>query len=281
MHAVLQRHPVGTYFGFTFAISWIAALCVAAPWLVRGQSVPTLVGILMFPAMLLGPSLTGLILARLIGGREGLRALGAGLLRWRLRPIWYTVLLIPPVLVLGILLSLQSLVSKSFAPNLFLAGVVFGIPAGFLEELGWMGFAFAQLRTRRTPLTAAIILGVLWAAWHLPVVDFLGTAYPHGPFWLPFFLAFGVAMTAMRVLICWLYMNTDSLAAAQLLHMSSTGALVVFAAPGIGAMRETTWYGLYAIALWLVVLWVVRVFGAELKPAETCGTLRTHAASDA
>jgi len=277
---MLQRHPVWSYFGSTFAISWTAALCVASPWLVHSQSVPTLAGILMFPAMLLGPSITGLILTRMVCGPVGLRALGARLLRRPPRPIWYGVLLIPPVLVLGVLLLLQSFVSKTFTPNLYLAGVVFGIPAGYLEELGWTGFAFDQLRVHRSPFAAAVLLGVTWAVWHLPVVDFLGAAHPHGSFWLPFFFAFGAAMTAMRVLICWLYMNTDSLAAAQLLHMSSTGALVVFGAPGLGALQETSWYGLYAIALWLVVFGVVRVFGAELKRPQTSRSSVTRAASD-
>ena len=62
----------------------------------------------------------------------------------------------------------------------------------------------------------------------MPVIDFLGTAHPHGCYWVPFLGVFGVAMTAMRVLISWLYLNTGSVLAAQLLHMSSTGALVVF-----------------------------------------------------
>jgi membrane protease YdiL (CAAX protease family) len=281
MRAMLQRHPVRSYFCITFAISWSAALCVVSPWLLRGQSVPALGGILMFPAMLLGPSLTGLILVWLLRGPEGLRTLGEQLLRWRLHPYWYAVLLIPPVLVLGVLLLLQALVSKAFAPNLFLAGIAFGIPAGYLEELGWMGFAFDQLRAQRTSLRAAIVLGILWAVWHLPVADYLGAAYPHGWYWLPFFCAFAAAMIAMRVLISWLYVNTGSLAATQLLHMSSTGALVIFAAPGIGAMREVLWYGLYAIALWLVVLGVVRVFGVELKRPASSRSWPTRAASGA
>jgi membrane protease YdiL (CAAX protease family) len=37
-----------------------------------------------------------------------------------------------------------------------------------LEEMGWRGFALPMLLTRFTPLLASVILGVLWAAWHLP-----------------------------------------------------------------------------------------------------------------
>jgi membrane protease YdiL (CAAX protease family) len=264
---MIRQHPVVAYFAITFGISWIAALCVALPWLLRGRGLPNLAGILMFPAMLLGPGITGLVMTRAVSGPAGLGALGSRLREWRLGR-WYWVLVIPPILVCGILLSLQVLVSPKFAPNVFLVGVWFGVPAGYLEEIGWMGFAFERLRARGTALSAAVVLGVMWAAWHLPVVDFLGTAHPHGSFWLPFFLAFGTAMTAMRVLISWVYVNTGSLLAAQLLHMSSTGALVVFGATGIEVWQEVTWYGLYALALWLVIAVIVKANGPALARRE-------------
>src|SRR5262249_37024463 len=91
---------------------------------------------------------------------------------------------------------------------------------------------------RGTALGAAVVLGLMWAAWHLPVVDFLGAAHPHGAYWLPFFIVFAADMIAMRVLISWIYVNTASLLAAQLMHVSSTAALVVFASPRIDARQE-------------------------------------------
>jgi hypothetical protein len=260
---IIQRHPIVAYFAMTFTISWVAALCVALPWLLRGQALPDLAGILMFPAMLLGPSITGLALTRAVDTTAGLRALRTRLGRWRLG-WWYAALAIPPILVCGVLVCLQWLVSPAFAPNLFLAGVFFGVPAGFLEELGWMGFAFDKLRARGTAFRAAVMLGLLWAAWHLPVIDFLGTAHPHEVYWLPYFIVFGAAMTAMRVLISWIYLNTGSVLAAQLMHVSSTGALVVFSATRIDARQEVAWYGLYALALWLVVAVIVRAYGTGL-----------------
>lgn len=40
---------------------------------------------------------------------------------------------------------------------------------GLLEELGWRGFAWPWLQDRmRAPLLAAVWLGLLWMAWHLP-----------------------------------------------------------------------------------------------------------------
>jgi hypothetical protein len=52
----LQSNPTASYFVPTFAVSWTAAFLVAAPKLLRGEPLPTLNGILMFPAMRSGRS---------------------------------------------------------------------------------------------------------------------------------------------------------------------------------------------------------------------------------
>jgi membrane protease YdiL (CAAX protease family) len=261
---VIRSYPVGTYFALTFTISWAGALAVAAPHLVHHQPLPKMTGILMFPVMLLGPSLAGMVLTRTVDGREGLRDLFARMFLARVPAAWYTSLLIPPVLVLTVLLFLQRFVSPIYAPNRFFIGILFGIPAGLLEEIGWMGYAFPKMRSRRNALAAAVVLGMLWSLWHMPVIDYLGTATPHGAAWLPFFLAFTLAMTAMRVLIAWIYTNTNSVLLAQLMHVCSTGSLVIFSAPRVTALQEVMWYAVYGTALWVVVAIVVRTFGRGL-----------------
>lgn len=259
--AIIRRHPVVAYFALTFLISWTGAFAVAAPHLVRQQSLPKMIGMVMFPVMLLGPSLAGIVLTRMVDGKKGLRVLFSQMSRAWVRPGWYTALLIPPVLVLTVLLFLERFVSPVYAPNHFFMGILFGIPAGFLEEIGWMGYAFPKMRSQRNGLASAVLLGLLWALWHLPVINFLGTATPHDAYWLPFFLAFSLAMTAMRVLIAWIYTNTKSVLLAQLMHVSSTGSLVVFSAARVTAAQEATWYALYGIVLWVAVGLVVKIFG--------------------
>jgi len=117
---------------------------------------------------------------------------------------------------------MKTFVSPVFAPNRFLIGISFGFVAGFFEEIGWMGYAFPKMRRGENIIAPAILLGLLWGTWHIPVIDYLGTSTPHGAYWFPFFLAFAAAMSAMRVLIAWVYSHTNSVLLAQLLHASST-----------------------------------------------------------
>jgi uncharacterized protein len=262
--AIVRRYPVVAYFALTFLISWSGALAVAAPYLIRHQPLSQMTGILMFPVMLVGPSIAGIVLTRMVDGRRGLRGLLSQLFRVSVAPRWYMVLLLPPALVLTVLLFLERFVSPVYAPNRFFLGILFGIPAGFFEEIGWMGYAFPKMRSESNGLAPGILLGLLWAFWHVPVVNYLGTATPHGAYWLPFFLAFGLAMTAMRVLIAWIYSNTRSVLLAQLMHVSSTGSLVVFSATRVTAAQEAMWYALYGTVLWVAVAIVVKTFGIRL-----------------
>lgn len=222
----------------------------------------------MFPAMLLGPSISGILLTRILDGRTGVRALFSRLFRWRISSHWYLPLLLPPALVIAVLLVLKTLVSPVYAPNRFWLGILFGVPAGLLEEIGWSGFAFPKWLPGKNAFAIAVALGLLWALWHAPVINFLGVATPHGQHWLAFFLAFGLAMTAMRVLICWIYRHTGSVLLTQLMHISSTGALVIFGAPRVNAIQEATWYAVYGAALWLVVFAVLLQSGPALTSGD-------------
>jgi len=263
--SIVARRPLGCYFALTFAISWLGACALVAPNIVRREAVPKFAGLMMFPIMLLGPSLAGILMTLKLDGRRGLRDLFARITLVVVPRAWYAALLIPPALILLVLLVLRIFVSPVFSPNRFFVGASFGMVAGLFEEIGWMGFAFPRMSRQQNALAASLGLGIVWAVWHLPVIDYLGTATPHGAYWFRYFLAFALAMTAMRVLIAWIYTNTGSVAMCQLMHASSTGALVVFSPAHITAAEEAFWYAAYGIILWIVVAIVVGQSGTALR----------------
>lgn len=265
LRIVVQKKPVLSYFILTFLISWVGAFALVARKLVLGEPISKLDGILMFPIMILGPPLASLILNYLNGAKKAVRDIFVRMHPGRIRRTWLMALLIPPAVILLVLLILSKTISPAYRPGSFWPGFSFGIVAGILEEMGWMGFAFPNLIRNRTALSGGIILGLIWSIWHLPVINFLGSASPHGEDWLVYFLSFTTVMTAIRVLIAWIYQNTESLLLCQLAHISSTGFLVVFSPSPITPAQEPVWYFAYAFVLWMIVAWIVYRFGKNLK----------------
>jgi membrane protease YdiL (CAAX protease family) len=251
--ALIRRFPLVVYFALAYAVSGIALAVVGLPSFTTGTASYGLRSLLVFPLMVVGVAATGLALTAVTSGRAGLRELRRRMGRWRVGIIGYAILLVPPVVILAVLLALRLLVSPAFAPGFFPLGIAFGMIAGFFEEIGWTGFAYPRMGARFGAAPAAAMLGVLWGLWHLPVVDALGAASPHGRFWLVFFAAFVALVAAVRMLIAWVYRRTNSVLLAQLLHMSSTGFLVVLSAPHVTPAQESLWYAVYAAVLWIGV----------------------------
>lgn len=136
----------------------------------------------------------------------------------RISPAWWCVILFLPVTIniCGIFISIiyggspeQFTLSASFMakPLIFtLFVLVFGpLP----EELGWRGYGLDALRTKMNLLKASILLGIIWGAWHFPLLWIPGTfqqllmEYPL--VCLSYFLAFIPA----SILMSWIYYRTN------------------------------------------------------------------------
>ncbi|QIS24324.1 CPBP family intramembrane metalloprotease [Nocardia terpenica] len=89
--------------------------------------------------------------------------------------------------------------------------VTFTLIAAACEELGWTGYATDPLRRRYGTLATALLLGIVWAAWHLPALIQAG----HPPVWLA---GWCVGTVAARLLIVTLHTTTGGLTAPILAH---------------------------------------------------------------
>ena len=256
--AFIKRHPVLTYFVLAFAISWGGSFAVLGSKFLQSEAYRTSDTILALLAMLLGPSLSGLILTSAVDGKIGLQSLFSRMRRWQVGYRWYIVALLTfPVLILVVLIALSRIASLEFTPSFMKLGIIYGLLAGFIEEIGWTGYAYPKMRLKYSAFIASLILGVLHGVWHV-VADYLGSSKTLGSYWLPhFLLMWCFAMVALRVIIVWIYENTKSVLLAQLAHASSTGFLIVLSPSPITPAIETFWYGVYGLVLWALAAVII------------------------
>ena len=109
--------------------------------------------------------------------------------------------------------------------------IVFSTPVQAGEEIGWRGFALPRLAERVGLGGASLILGVVWAAWHLPFFYMAGTDnYGQS------FPAFVLAVTGLSATLAWLYLRTGgSLFATMLLHAASNNTAGIVPTPSSAA----------------------------------------------
>ena len=124
-------------------------------------------------------SISGVIMIAVTAGRGGLRELWERLTKWRIGWHWYALGLLPLALYGVAAVVARALGSADFSwPAIRTA--LFSLQAGFFvslflrgafgEELGLRGFALPRMQQTMTPFRASLIIGVLWGAWHLPVL---------------------------------------------------------------------------------------------------------------
>lgn len=262
--AFIQRRSISIYFWLAFIISWLGSFIVIGPMFLRGEEIKFADWLPIGAVMLLTVCSLGILMTLLVDGRTGLRGLFGRMTRWRVGWRWYVALLIFPILILACLLPLSVLVSLEFRPTFFPIGILMGLFAGFLEEVGWVGFAYPKMKSKQTALTASLILGVLHVLWHFGG-DYLGASGFRGVYWLPHFVAFCVSMVAMRVILSWVYVNTESLLMAQLMHASSSGFLSILVPMSISPANDTLFYAVYSVVLWIAAIIIIVKYGKDLK----------------
>ncbi len=166
--AFVKSHPLLTFYALAFAISWGGVLMVVGgPGGIPGtpEQFETLFTFVLL-AMLVGPSVAGLLLTGLVHGRAGFRELalpdtqvagGRSLVRGG-------ALYRPALVDGGTPCALANLPSSSpaYSPRTtrlpFCCGCRGGLVVGIFEELGWTGFAIPRMRR----VTVSSLPGSSW-----------------------------------------------------------------------------------------------------------------------
>lgn len=266
--SLVEQRPATAFFVLTLTISW-------SLWIPVLATVPSATELYIIPGGF-GPALAAVTLVWLRG--ESVRAW----LRDGLTPYvgkqWYVVALGLPIvlgaslgaILVGITGRFEVAQLTQYAPMYPIAVLFTMLVGGGQEEFGWRGFALPALQDHFDALTASLVIGVVWAVWHLPLFVFGVQGYGGRSFPL-----YAVLVIGFSIIFTWLYNNTGgSILLAMVLHgginsASSLGGMFV----GASAGESPPIFVAYGVPVWIVAAVLLLWFGRTTLSRGTAVTL--------
>jgi uncharacterized protein len=180
------------FLAITFGLSWgIAALLIFFT-----EQMVAIFGEItnrnpLYILMAYSPGLAGTFLVWRHYGLKGLGSFFRRLTLWRIPRVWWFYLIVGIPIIAYLAAALNGTISDPFpfSPwyQVFPALVQGLFLLGTMEEFGWRGVAQPLLQRKMAPFWAGLVVGIIWATWHLPVFLFGGgvqyDAWPIVPFY--------------------------------------------------------------------------------------------------
>src|SRR4029077_5413333 len=210
----------GSLVGFlalTFAANWtmfILAVCLS-----QSSSLGPAIRILVLLGTI-APSLVAVALTARAQGEAGVGAMLGRILRWRVGAPWY-LFAVGYMVAIKLTVALVHRLATGTWPRfgdvpwyLMVAVIPISTWVQAGEEVGWRGYALPRLAARFGLSGASVVLGVIWATWHLPLF-YLRGADTYGQSFVTYLLT----VIALSVAMAWVYWNTHgSLLLTMLMH---------------------------------------------------------------
>ena len=234
------------FFALTFALTWSFWLAAAR----FHQPALIMIGVFM-------PAVAAIVLAGTAPLRGFLQP-GVGA-RWYLFAVTYFVVIKLTVAVIHRIV-LGAWPRFGSEPWYVIAGaIVLSTPVQAGEEIGWRGYALPRLAARLGMARASLLLGAIWALWHLPLFFIPGLETYRQSFGL-----YLLQVTAISAAMAWLYVKTKgSLLLIMLMHAAVNNTKDIVPSLGAPAVAWTT-----AALLWIcAALFLTRISSAAAAPA--------------
>jgi len=187
----------------TFGLTW----GIAALFMLFTDQIIAIFGELSIsnPLFILAVYSPGFASVFLVWRKYGIKGLGSFFRRltlWRVSRWWWLFLIlgIPAIMYIGA--AVKGTISDPFPFSPWyqvLPALALALFLGPIEEFGWRGLALPLLQRRFTPFWAGLILGIIWAVWHIPAFLIGGTPQSAWSF-APYFagvIAISVILTAL------------------------------------------------------------------------------------
>ena len=195
-------------------------------------------------------------------GRRGIQRLLNRTLKWRVGIPWYVLAvtyLAAVKLVSALIYRLITGVWPRFGTEpwyLMFVAIVFSTPVQSGEEIGWRGYALPGLAERMGFAWASVLLGLIWACWHLPIF-FIPGADKYGqsfPIW-------ATAVTAVSVAMAYVYVKTGgSLLLTMLMHAAINNTSDIVPAAQAGSSSPFTFHASPILWLTTALTWIAGTY---------------------
>lgn len=202
----------------------------------------------LFILAVYAPGIAGVIM---ILRHYGLRGLGSFLRRltlWRAPLPWWLFLILGIPLIIYTAAAVKGTISDPFAFSPWyqvLPAIAAAIFLGPIEEFGWRGIALPLLQRKYSPFWAGLILGGIWALWHIPSFLIGGTPQSNWSF-IPYF----AGIIAISVILTPFFNSArGSLLISALFHFQMMNPIFPDAQP---------WDSFLLIAVAVVIVWLNR-----------------------
>jgi len=238
----INKSPVIWFFILTFGFSW-------GVWLPSRLFLSTVLSEMtdfLHTLGLFAPTFSAIIVTGAIKGKPGIIALLKRIAYWRVGWPWYLFVLFSTAVIGFLAIGLYVMIGGtapaiSFSFFIFLPGI---LTMGLTEEIGWRGFALPGLQKKYSALISAVIIGVIWASWHLVIT-------PGNPLFL---MVFSLEVVILSILFTWVYNNTKgSILLAALYHTVINIVISNLKIPTIPWLWLI--YLLLELVLVLVIIW--------------------------
>jgi len=253
------------FFALSYAVMWAAFITVA-----RWVPAQTPGGYALILLGAYAPGIVALVLTARAEGGSGVRALLRRILIADV-PVRLYVLAVTYIAVVKITAAVaHRLIAGTWPPfgaaplaEIPLA-IAFSTPFQAGEEVGWRGFALPRLADRFGLRTASVLLGAIWAAWHLPQFYIAGAdTYQQS------FVVWAPQVVALSVALAWLYAKSGgSLLLVMLMHAAINNSKDIVPS---GASLPPGVFSLHApLTAWLVLglLWISAAYFLTRMPQQ-------------
>ena len=236
---LITRHPLIAFFVIAFAGAWIVTLPLVLaqnglgllPYTIPEPGIVPLAEWFAIPASILGPTLASFTVTAVIAGKAGVWQLLRRYVLWRVGVRWYLLVIVGVPLIqlvcssvflgtapLTAFIRQWPLFFTTYLPNILIIGVAVQI----WEEGGWSGFAVPTLQQRFGAWRMTLILGPLWALFHLPFFFVPGQIFDQKVGAITMVVQMGLLIilaVLTRIIMTWAFNNTKgSILIAILLH---------------------------------------------------------------